>query len=416
MGVVEDVETESFDDKALRSSFSINVIADNNCSSSTAKTILDDILNTHAMPPKAANYDPTGVEYYNIPEFKFTCGKVLHDVKVAYRSYNSSSTAGTILIPTCFSGWINTTLTFTAEPSDVLAKYHVVVAAMLGNGESSSPSNKQSFPEVGELHYEDVIRAHHHMLTDGLGIKELEAVIGFSMGGQQVYHWAVQFPKFVKRAVGICTSARTSPHNYAFLEGPIAAIINAGDYASWKEARHKAADGKDLDQKSDEMIPKKALIGFGRAYCAWITSAEWFRERHWKTTGGFENVEAYIQSQGEGKLGWNADDLLILARMWQMGNIGKTAKGEVSQLGCTMDDDDDLHEALSNISCPVLLLPSRSDQYFRPADNENEAKHLKNGKVEVIESIWGHAAGGGGNPKDTAFMGDKIKEFFEVTQ
>ena len=102
---------------------------------------------------------------------------------------------------------------FTSPPNDALSKYHVIVVAMLGNGESASPSNKQFFPEPGELRYQDQIHAQHRLLTDHLGVKQLEAVIGFSMGGQQAYHWAVMYPDVMKRIIVICSSARTSPHN-----------------------------------------------------------------------------------------------------------------------------------------------------------------------------------------------------------
>ena len=133
----------------------------------------------------AADYDSTGVEYYSIPSFKFSNDTTLHDLKIAYRQINPSSKSGTVLIPTCYGGLINTTLTFTSAPNDFLSKYHVIIVAMMGNGESASPSNKQFFPEPGELRYQDQINAQYQLLTQHLGIKELEAVQGFSMGGQQ---------------------------------------------------------------------------------------------------------------------------------------------------------------------------------------------------------------------------------------
>lgn len=56
-------------------------------------------------------------------------------------------------------------------------------------------------------------RAQHAVLTKCLGVSKVFCVVGFSMGGQQAYHWPVVFPDFVERFVAICTSARTSPHN-----------------------------------------------------------------------------------------------------------------------------------------------------------------------------------------------------------
>lgn len=48
---------------------------------------------------------------------------------------------------------------------------------------------------------------------------------------------------------------------------------------------------------------------------------------------------------------------------------------------------------------------------FRPEDSEIEMKYLQNGELAVIESIWGHTAGGGMNDIDTAWMDKRIAEF-----
>lgn len=89
-------------------------------------------------------------EYFEISNFQFAAG-TRQKIKVAYRSINSSSNKGTVLIPTCYGGRINTTLNFT---DGALKDYHVVVVAMLGNGESSSPSNDDDFPSDYSLRYQ----------------------------------------------------------------------------------------------------------------------------------------------------------------------------------------------------------------------------------------------------------------------
>lgn len=95
------------------------------------------------------SYDTTGIEYCSISNFKFTAGET-KDIKVAYRSFNPTSPK-TVLIPTCYCGRINTTLNFTAG---ALKDYNVIVVAMLGNGESSSPSNDNDFPKEYSLRYQ----------------------------------------------------------------------------------------------------------------------------------------------------------------------------------------------------------------------------------------------------------------------
>lgn len=89
-------------------------------------------------------------ETFEIPDFTFASG-AKQSVKIAYQSINPTSTKGTVLIPTCFGGRINTTLTFT---TGALREYYVVVVAMLGNGESSSPSNDETFPPDYSLRYQ----------------------------------------------------------------------------------------------------------------------------------------------------------------------------------------------------------------------------------------------------------------------
>jgi len=166
------------------------------------------------MPPKP--YDPSGIQLFRIDSFKFVSG-ITKPIKIAYRSFNPTSQK-TVLIPTCYGGRINTTLNFT---SGALRDYHVIVVAMLGNGESSSPSNDEDFPKDYSLRYEDCINAQYKLVKEHLGIESLDVEMGFSMGGQQAYHWAVMHGSgekpFVKNAVVICGSAKTSGHSKSFL-------------------------------------------------------------------------------------------------------------------------------------------------------------------------------------------------------
>ena len=281
--------------------------------------------------PSNDEYDGTGVSYYEIPKFQFLAGPTL-PVRVAYRSFNPSAKKVACL-PTCYGGRINNTLNYT---TGALKEYHVVVIAMLGNGESSSPSNTLDFPQVD---YQDCIRSQYELLTKGLGMKELEVVIGFSMGGQQAYYWACMYPDFVKNAVVVCGSAKTSGHNYAFLEGPKAALLNSVDYA----------DGA---YKTRGVRPSRGLHAFGRAYCAWALSAAWFREKGWQKLG-VDSVEKFIDMWAEGAfVSWDPEDVLVLARMWQAGDVG------------ALRGDGDYKKSLADIKARILVMPSRTDQYF----------------------------------------------------
>lgn len=349
--------------------------------------------------------DSDSIEYFEISDFQFAAG-TRKNIKIAYRSFNPDSKKGAVLIPTCYGGKINTTLNFT---TGALKDYHVIVVAMLGNGESSSPSNDADFPADYSMRYQvrdfnnavsaenqnanaetqDCINAQYALLTQHLGINSLEAVIGFSMGGQQAYYWAVMHGSgndpFVKRAVPICGSAKTSGHNYAFLEGPTSALIASYDY---DQGRYKKNGVK----------PVEGLRAFGRAYAAWLTSPEWFRQELWREEGT-KSLHDWLYPKNGGFEEWDPEDLLVLARMWQAGDVGAVGgKG-------------DYKAALGEVTAKVLVMPAKTDQYFPPEDGENEVKYLKNGIFDPIPTIWGHIGGGGANPEDTKWMDQKISDF-----
>lgn len=195
------------------------------------------------------------------------------------------------------------------------------------------------------------------------------------------------YPHFMKNAVVICGSAKTSGHNYTFLEGPKTALMNSTDYA-------------DGEYEAKGVKPLRGLRAFGRAYCAWLTSGAWFRERLWEKKLGYKTIEEYIKGNSETAFEeWDAEDVLILARMWQAGDVGATR------------DDGDYTKALGSIEARVLVMPSRTDQYFLVADSEVEMKYLRKAELAVIETIWGHVAGGGGNEEDTLWMSERIQKF-----
>jgi homoserine acetyltransferase len=334
--------------------------------------------------------DPNeGVEYFHIPDFKFAGGATLKDVKIAYRSFNPSAPK-TVLIPTAMGGKINDMDNFT---SGALKDYHVIVVAMFGNGESTSPSNDPAFPSDYSLRYEDCVRAQFLLVTTHLGIRELEAVVGFSMGGQQAYYWAVLHgtgaQPFVKNVVVNCGSARTSGHNYAFLEGPISALETSSDYAAGS-------------YRKNNVKPVQGLRAFGRAYAAWLTSPEWFRQELWTAFGGESLKKWLYPAEGMAPFeSWDAEDLLVLARMWQNGDVG------------SLTDHGDYRKALETVTARVLVMPSQTDQYFDVHDSEEEVKHLKNAIFAPIQSIWGHVAGGGVNEADRKWVDAKIEEFLK---
>ena len=168
---------------------------------------------------------------YPLGDFALQSGLTLPSAHLAYLTLGSPSLPA-IIYPTWYSGTISTNLWLTG-PSLTLdpEKFHIIIPALFGNGESTSPSNwvhkddaSKRFPEVS---FYDNVRAQHLLVTEGLGLERARAVVGWSMGAGQTFQWATQFPEFMELCVPFCGSAKTSLHNQVFLEGVKAALLGA---------------------------------------------------------------------------------------------------------------------------------------------------------------------------------------------
>ncbi|KAF8159858.1 homoserine O-acetyltransferase [Crassisporium funariophilum] len=317
-------------------------------------------------------------------------GGVLPDAITAYRTYGDKANP-CVVFPTCYGGKLDSQLYMVGEDK-VLdpKKYFVVTFALFSNGESSSPSNTPSpyngpyFPAVS---YEDNIRAQYAVLQE-LGIDKVLMVIGFSMGGQQAYYWPVMYPEYVEKYVSLCGSARTSPHNKCFLEGPKAALVAS----------------KDFDNGHYRESPKQGIRAFARVYCAWAYGQTWFREHKYKFDGQFPDLASFMRERWEGRFieSWDANDLITLLHTWQAGDIS------------LIRDKGDLQSCLSKIKAKGLIMPSKTDLYFPPEDSMDEMVSLRNSaRLVVIDTVWGHTAGGGSNMSDDNFIQAEVRKFLE---
>ena len=110
-------------------------------------------------------------------------------------------------------------------------KYFIVCANVLGScygstyalsprGNEGSTNWWYDFPLITVA---DMARAHDH-LRQHLGITEIHASIGGSLGGQQVLEWAIQRPEVFSHIIPIATNAFHSPWGIAFNESQRMAI------------------------------------------------------------------------------------------------------------------------------------------------------------------------------------------------
>ena len=307
-------------------------------------------------------------EVFELGEVALKSGATLPDARLAYRTYGSLNAArdNVIVLPTFYTGThVRNEGYLRAVPALDPSRHFIVSVNLFGNGLTSSPSNTAPpfdgprFPAV-TLH--DNVACQHRLLTEGLGVKRIALVFGWSMAGCQAYEWGAQFPDLVDAILPFCASARTSPHNQVFLEGVKAALkadraFAGGDYAS---------------------PPEAGLRAFGRVYAGWAYSQAFYRERLHRELG-FETWEELLLDWERDHLAWDANDLLAKLRTWQLGDVSANERYR-----------GDFEGALGAIRARAILVPCTTDLYFPPEDNAIEAEHMPNAVLRPYASPWGH--------------------------
>lgn len=96
--------------------------------------------------------------------------------------------------------------------------------------------------------------------------------------------------------------------------------------------------------------------------------------------------------------------------MWQAGDIGVLLEDHQSGDGGKGGDYREILKRKVN-GKKMLVMPSETDQYFRPEDSEVEVEYLEKGELAVIPTIWGHVAGGGVNEENTQWMSERIEKW-----
>src|SRR6185312_8997955 len=180
-----------------------------------------------APNPKAP---PSERHEFLITNFKTQSGVVLPQAKIVYGTYGHLNAArdNVILMPSHYMADYHGYEWLIGEKLALdPAKLFLVTTEMFGSGHSSSPSNTpEPFhgPRFPVTTIRDNVEAVHHLLVEELKVTHLRAIIGFSMGAEQAFQWAVSYPNFADRIVATSGTAKTYGHGIVRLEGQIAAL------------------------------------------------------------------------------------------------------------------------------------------------------------------------------------------------
>ncbi|CAK7213387.1 hypothetical protein SEUCBS140593_001822 [Sporothrix eucalyptigena] len=160
-----------------------------------------------------------------VPAFELESGVTLRNVPVAYTTRGTLNAAGDNAMVICHaltgsadvSDWWGPLLGGPGRAFDV-SRFFIICLNSLGSPYGSAspvtakdgdPSRGRYGPEFPLTTIRDDVRLHKLVLDD-LGVKQVAAVIGGSLGGMFVLEWAYLGAKYVRSVVPIATSSRHS--------------------------------------------------------------------------------------------------------------------------------------------------------------------------------------------------------------
>jgi homoserine O-acetyltransferase/O-succinyltransferase len=169
-------------------------------------------------PARAADFPAPAEADFVVRDFRFGSGETLPAVSLHYRTIGTPQrdasgvvrNAVMILHGTGGTGAGFLSQTFGGElfgAGQVLdaTKYFIILPDGIGHGKSSKPSDglHARFPKYT---YDDMVRAQHAMLVDGLKVNHLRLMLGTSMGAMHCWVWGEIYPDFVDGLVPLASA------------------------------------------------------------------------------------------------------------------------------------------------------------------------------------------------------------------
>lgn len=261
-------------------------------------------------------------------------------------------------------------------------KFFVICANVLG-GCDGTTGPISLHPETGKpygmdfpaVSVGDMVTVQAKLL-DRLGIEELFAVIGGSMGGMQALAWAVSLPRRVRVCVPIATCVSHNAMQIAFNEIGRRAIIaapnwNGGNYTPDRRPEHGLAVARmvgHVTYLSEYAMTRK----FGRNRQPQINPAD--------AEAALFAVESYLHHQGESFVNrFDPNSYIYLTK----------ALDEFDLFGGQPPED-----VLQHVTARFLVISFASDWLYPPAQSRELVRLLKRARAVVtyinLETLYGH--------------------------
>jgi homoserine O-acetyltransferase len=225
------------------------------------------------------------------------------------------------------------------------------------------------------------------LLLDRLGVTQLAAVLGGSLGGMQALSWTLQYPNRVRHAVVVASAPNLTAENIAFNEVARRAIVTDPDFHGGHFYQHGVVPQRGLriarmvghiTYLSDDVMNEK----FGRELRdAVVGSATGYK---YSTQDVEFQIESYLRYQGD-KFSeyFDANTYLLITRALDYFDPARTYGG-------------DLSAAFARTTAKFLLVSFTTDWRFSPARSCEMVQALLDNQRDVsyaeIDAPHGHDA------------------------
>jgi homoserine O-acetyltransferase/O-succinyltransferase len=227
---------------------------------------------------------------------------------------------------------------------------------------------------------EDWVDAQARLL-DRLGITQLVAVIGGSLGGMQALSWSLRYPQRLRQCIAVATAPNLSAQNIAFNEVARRAIVtdpefHGGHFYDYgvvpKRGLRVARMIGHITYLSDDAMEQKFGRGIRNGELGYTTQDIEFE------------IESYLRYQGD-KFSeyFDANTYLLITRALDYFDPARAHGG-------------DLTRAFAGAVCRFQLVSFTTDWRFSPARSRELVKALLDNRLDVsyaeIAAPHGHDA------------------------
>lgn len=264
-------------------------------------------------------------------------------------------------------------------------KYYVVSSNVLGSCKGTTGPSSIN-PETGEpygldfpvITVKDMVTVQRKLLKH-LGINQLFAVAGGSLGGMQALQWSLTYPEDVKFVIPIATTGGSTPQQIALNEVRRRAVMSD---PKWNGGAYYG------DEAPEDGLQLARMIGH-ITYLSDTSMKEKFGRK--LREGGKFNFDFDVDFEVENYLHYKGGSF---AQRFDANSYLYLTKA-VDYFDLT-EEDGSLVEAFSDVRAKFLVVSITSDWLYPPYQSKEIVKGLEANNVDVtyseITSTYGHDA------------------------